>query len=468
MSKKSAIIFTTTWLNSLIKRKPPSTSKDYREINRTGFGLRHTAGGELVFRFRYMRNKKVRVVTIGWYPAMTLDEAHEVHSELRRWYKRGLDPRDEQERCAKQSAREKLALDAVAGVTIRNLIAEWAWWWARPNRKRPREAVRLLKVHLLTPALLGKPANEIAKRDLVLIIDEILKRGSRVMANRMTALICQVFRVAAKRDLIQNDPASGLMEKPGGAEHSRNRYLTEEEVRTFWLTLPKPTLDEHDKRKHALGEPAISYPLRLALKLILITGQRPGEVAGARCDEFNLNERLWTIPPERIKTVRKTEEENEEREHYVPLTDLAVEIIGELLLLAKGRPFLVPNKHSKKKCHLPVAEKSLARALNNCRVKSANGKGMTLFGMRPFVPNDLRRTAATHMGRLGVTRFDQNRVLNHVDSTEGGKYDRWSYWPQKLKALNAWSEELLNIVNDTHPKVVSINQPRRVSRVAGN
>jgi integrase len=464
MSKK----FTKTWLDSLIKRKPPAKPKDWGETNRTGFCLRHTPGGELAFRFRYMRNQKALVVTIGRYPAMTLAEAHDAHSELQRWHDRGLDPRDEQERRAEQNAREKIALEAVAGVTIRKLIAEWAWYWARKNRKRPLEAVRLLKVHLLTPKLLGKPASEITKRDLVLIIDKIVARDSMVMANRMTDLICQVFRKAAKRDLIQNDPASGLEEKPGGDEVSRDRYLDEEEVRTVWLKLSKPALDEHDRRKYAPGEPAISYPLRLALKLILITGQRPGEVSGARRDEFDLNERLWTIPPKRIKTVKKRKKRKLERAHYVPLTDLALEVIGELWALAKDRPHLVPNKHLKEKADWPVSEKALSRALKNCHVVSPDDRGVTLFGLRPFTPNDLRRSAASHMGRLGIDRFHQNKVLNHSDGGVGGKYDRWTYWPEKLKALNMWSEELLSIVNGTQPKVVSINQPRRVSRVAGS
>jgi hypothetical protein len=68
MSKK----FTKAWLDSLLKRKPPAESKDYGETNRTGFGLRHTPGGELVFRFRYMRNKTALVATIGHYPTTTL------------------------------------------------------------------------------------------------------------------------------------------------------------------------------------------------------------------------------------------------------------------------------------------------------------------------------------------------------------------------------------------------------------
>jgi integrase len=463
MSKK----FTKTWLDSLIKRKPPAKPKDWGETNRTGFCLRHTPGGELAFRFRYMRNQKALVATIGHYPTTTLMEAHNAHAELRRWFEQGLDPIEARDRQTEKIALETQKLAATAKITVRNVIAEWAWHYARPHRKRGREAVRILKKHLLVSALIGKPAAEITKRDLVLIIDRVTARKSRVMANRLRALIAQVFRFAAQRDLIPNDPASGLMRQPGGKEYSRGRNLDVDELRTFWSKLAKPVIDANDRRKHAAGEVAISYPLRLALKLILVTAQRPGEVAEARQEEFDLNNGVWTIPPERIKTVSKPEQQLP-REHYVPLTDLALEIVGELSVLAKGRPHLVPNKHSKQKTDLPISEKALSRALKNCQIVSPDGRRTTLFGMRPFTPNDLRRSAASHMGRLRINRLNQNKVLNHSDGGVAGTYDRWTYWPEKLKALNAWSKELVSIVNSTQPKVVPINQPRRVSRVAVN
>lgn len=96
---------------------------------------------------------------------------------------------------------------------MRNVIAEWAWHHARRHRKRPREALRLLRVHLLQAPVKDKPASDITKRDLVLIIDKILARGSTVMANRIRDLTAQVFDFAAMRDLIPSSPAAGLLKR---------------------------------------------------------------------------------------------------------------------------------------------------------------------------------------------------------------------------------------------------------------
>jgi integrase len=451
MSKRT---FTETWIKNL---KPDDGRQDFTEAGRRGFMLRVWPGGQKTFVLRYQRNEKSKVMTLGQWPAMTLSEAHDEHAAALKCLLRGLDPIEERER--ENQAREtvKQRERASQAITVRNIIAEWAWHYARKSRKRPREAVRLLKGHLLKP-LGTKPAIEIAKRDLVRIIDRPMARNKFVMANRLRDLIAQVFRFAAQRDLIPLDPASGLVAKPGGKERSGTRNLNVEEVRKFWAVMAKPDLDAHDRRKHAAGEAAISYPIRLALKLILATAQRPGEVAEARWSEFDLEKRIWTIPPKRIKTVGKRDADEDVFEHLVPLTDMAVEIISELRVLAKGRPFVLPSKHSKQKPDAPVSEKALSRALKNCHVEPTDKKGATLFGLPTFTPNDLRRSAASHMGRIGIDRFHQDRVLNHADSSIGGTYDRWTYWPQKLKALTEWESELRAIVDGKKPKVTPIRR----------
>jgi integrase len=65
--------------------------------------------------------------------------------------------------------------------------------------------------------------------------------------------------------------------------------------------------------------------------------------------------------------------------------------------------------------------------------------------LEPWTLHDLRRTCATGLGRLGVFRFIQDRVLNHVDRTIGGVYDRWEYLPEKRHALEAWGRHLESV-----------------------
>lgn len=428
--------FSETWLKSLVDA-PPTADTTYSEGGRVGFLLRHRIGGAMVWLARYQRDAKPVWLTLGEYPAMTLEQAHEAHGEVRKQLANGLDPKVERQRQRIERERQDEKRKVTEGTTVRNVIAEWVWKHARRRRKRPREAVRLLRVHLLQAPVKGKPASEITKRDLAIVIDRVVARGSDVMANRLRDLIVQVFRFAAEEDLIPNSPAAGLRKNPGGQEQAKERSLNRDEIQHFWRGL------DDAKTK-------ISPPIRRALKLILVTAQRPGEIAQARFEWFDIAARRMTIPKEIAKNGR---------EHYVPLTDLAVELIEELRELAKGRPHLLPSVHSSLKPDEPISERALSRALRN---NHAGEKHPKLFGCEVFAPHDLRRTAATHMTSLGIERLHVAKVLNH---SEGGNitavYDRHSYWSEKQRALAAWETELRSIIGGKLSKVVSIRSATR-------
>src|SRR6185312_13125080 len=101
---------------------------------------------------------------------------------------------------------------------------EWAWHYARRERKNPREALRLLRVY--TEPWEGRPARDIAKRDVTVLLRKIVARGSPVMANRIDALGRQAFAYAMESDLIESNPWVGTG-RPGGEERPRKRNLTD-------------------------------------------------------------------------------------------------------------------------------------------------------------------------------------------------------------------------------------------------
>ena len=426
-------VFTDTWLRSLERRAPPKR-KDYTERGRKGLMLRHWPGGERTFVVRYHRDGAQQIVTLGNYPTVSLEDAHEEHAQIRRMLTQGLDPQEERARLGRQRETERRKRAASDAITVRNVVAEWGWHYARRRRRRPREAVRLLRTY--TEPWEGRPVREIAKRDVVTLLDKIVGRGSAVMANRIDALGKQAFAFAMERDLIESNPWTGIS-RPGGEERARQRKLTERELSTLWHAL-------EDKKTKATEH------VRFALKLILVTAQRPGEVAGARWDEFAGD--VWAIPPNRLKSGARIG-----RPHQVPLSDLALEIVGSVRPLAKGRPHLFPSAHAKRKRDEPMLEFALSRALRNNRTDDG-----TVFGIAWFTPHDLRRTAASMMTALGVQRLHVAKVLNHADRDVTGRvYDRNEYDPEKRQALQLWANHLRTIIAGEHAKVVPIGKERR-------
>jgi integrase len=256
--------------------------------------MRVSPSGAKTFSFRYKRNDVVRFLTIGTYPATTLRMAYEAHAELIKQLNRGEVPSLKQD----TSVPGQLAALRDQGPTVGELAEEFLKRYVYRERKRPEDAARTIEQDILKHWR-HRPARAITRRDGVLLLDKVVDRGAPVMANRVAALLVQMFSFGVNRGMLDATPFTGVP-RPGGTEKSRKRRLSEAEVRTFWRRLTRSRL---------------SFEVRTGLKLILVTAQRPGEVALAESAEFDLERRLWTIPAERSKNGQP---------HEVPLNDLAI------------------------------------------------------------------------------------------------------------------------------------------------
>jgi integrase len=136
---------------------------------------------------------------------------------------------------------------------------------------------------------------------------------------------------------------------------------------------------------------------------------------------MDLGGRVWTISNTKNG-----------RTHIVPLSDLAVQVIEQAAASSEvdSSGYLFPSTGAKGHLRPDSVNTALTRDRN-----------VVDIGNR-WTPNDLRRTAATSMGRLGVNRFILSRVLNHTDSSVDGIYDRHDYLSQKRRALDLWAAEL--------------------------
>jgi integrase len=171
----------------------------------------------------------------------------------------------------------------------------------------------------------------------------------------------------------------------------------------------------------------MSQSIRLALKLMLATGQRKGEILNAQWPDIDLEAGWWTIPAERAKNGML---------HRVPLNTTALAILRELQALNLPRPWLFPSPRAGGQ--KPITAMSVDHAIRRC----------DFDGLAHFTPHDLRRTVATTLGALGFNRLIQDKVLNHVDRTVGGIYDRHSYDKEKQQALDAWDRRLQEILTE--------------------
>jgi integrase len=201
----------------------------------------------------------------------------------------------------------------------------------------------------------------------------------------------------------------------------------------------------------------MSDELRNALKLILITAQRPGEVIRIHTDE--IDDGWWTIPAERSKNGKT---------HRVPLTGLALDIIKQSIEhIKKVRElpadkeysgFVFPCPHLNKieaidrHALSATAARNLKFVLMDSKGKPVldkNGEQVTenRFGIDHFTPHDLRRTAATFMAESGEMDEVIDAVLNHAKQGVIKVYNQYRYDREKQKALEAWERKLIKFTS---------------------
>jgi integrase len=245
-----------------------------------------------------------------------------------------------------------------------------------------------------------------------------------IAANRTLAGIRALFNFALRRGIIEATPVA-LVERPG-EEKSRDRTLTAEEIRAIWL---------------ACG--SLGYPFGTFFRLALITAQRRDEVARMRWNDLDLDEAVWTLPAEATKAGRT---------HAVPLAPAAIDVLRALprkaTTTARGtRPseYVLTSSGDS-----PISGFSKAKP----RLDLTIAKGRNGVPLAAWTIHDMRRSAATEMGRLGVSRFVIGKVLNHADRTVTGIYDRYAYIQEKRHALEAWARYVEDLTNPPGENVV--------------
>ena len=344
-------------------------------------------------------------LTLGRLPDMSLADAREEARRLRDLAARGVDPaRSRASRRA--SPTEAAARSAPAKHTVGALAAEFMERYVKPNRKRPEDAEWLLGRDILREWR-DRDARSITPREVIDLLDGIVDRGAPIQANRTAALLSQMFRFGIQRRIVEQNPVQ-LLVRPGGRERPRERVLTDDELRVF------------------LADPigCTRYPkLAYAMTILLLTGQRRGELARAKWSEIDFEEKTWTIPDENSKTGRG---------HVVPLADWSVQEFQALKKLADGSRWILPTDDGGTAAAPALLTRGLARCLSRFK-----GRGVAAFNL-----HDLRRTCRTGLAALKVEPHIAERVLNHTQPGVAGVYDRHAYLDEKRAALELWSEHL--------------------------
>jgi integrase len=388
-----------------LKPAKPGARYVIMDTERPRLGIRITDKGARSFvHVARVKGANMTRRLIGTYPNVSLSEAREVAETWDRLIAKGIDPKVE-------DRRQRDEIERAARAATENIFAVRAEEWLRTCRKQRqfRETARLVDREL-TPFWRDLPVTEISSRLIKDRVAEVAERSPSV-AWSVLRVIKTLFGWLAEREHIPASPAATIRPKKLiGERRPRQRILSDAEIVSFW------------RATDALGRPYRQY-----YRLLLLTGLRRDELAGAKWSEVDLGKKLFSVPPERFKS---------DCVHLVPLSDAAIRLIdelpqlGEYLFTISGERPIGGFDHHKKRLD----------------------RGM---GVSDWVVHDLRRTCRTGLAKLRVPENIAEMAIGH---SHGGPlqrtYNLHNHLDEIRDALSLWSRHVVSLVDPNHPSNV--------------
>ncbi|HCM6240036.1 TPA: tyrosine-type recombinase/integrase [Klebsiella pneumoniae] len=383
--------------NEILKAKP--REKDFTLHDGDGLFLLVKTSGKKLWRFRYQRpgSSSRTNLSLGSYPALTLAAARQIRDQHLTTLAQGMDPQQQQEQ---ESEQRQIELDSIFSTVAAN-------WFQIKSRSVTEDYAKDIWRSLdkdVLPAIGAIPVQEIKARTIVEALEPIKARGALETVRRLVQRINEIMIYAVNTGLIDANPASGVgmaFEKP----KKQN--------------MPTLRPEELPKLIRSLVMSNLSVTTRCLIEWQLLTLVRPSEASGARWVEIDLNAKLWTIPAERMKA---------KREHIVPLSPQALEILEVMKPISAHREHIFPSRNNPK------------QAMNS---QTANAALKRIGYGGKLVAHGLRSIASTAMNEAGFNADVIEAALAHSDKNEVRKaYNRSTYLLQRKELMEWWGTEI--------------------------
>ena len=385
--------------NEILKAKP--REKDFTLHDGDCLFLLVKTTGKKLWRFRYQRpvSGSRTNLSLGSYPALTLAAARQIRDQHLTTLAQGMDPQQQQEQASEQ---RQIELDSIFSTVAAN-------WFKMKSKSVTEDYAKDIWRSLdkdVFPAIGAIPVQEIKARTIVEALEPIKARGALETVRRLVQRINEIMIYAVNTGLIDSNPASGVgmaFEKP----KKQN--------------MPTLRPEELPKLMRSLVMSNLSVSTRCLIEWQLLTLVRPSEASGTRWAEIDLNAKLWTIPAERMKA---------KREHIVPLSTQALEILEVMRPISAHREYIFPSRNDPQQ---PMNSQTANAALKRI------GYGGKL------VAHGLRSIASTTMNEAGFNADIIESSLAHTDKNEVRRaYNRANYLKQRSDLLAWWGDEIQN------------------------
>ncbi len=384
--------------DSKLKNAKPDV-RPYKLVDGQGLHALVQTSGSILWQQRYRFEGKERTASHGSYPLVSLLEARKKRDELKKLLLEGLDPAKVKRQ---RSANGRFSL----GETFKEIADTWHKQWSEVRSPRHAAYVRRRLEGDVFPVIGDLPITGLRPLDVVKVIKAIEARGAVDIAKRAYQTIGAICRYAVAHGLMDRDPTRDV--KPSDILISRRP--------TNYARVDVRELPDLLRAVEAYqGTPTT----RLALRLMALTFVRTGELIAAKWVEFDFDEAMWRIPPERMKM---------RTEHLVPLSRQATDALRTLQVISGNSELLFPGDRNRKK---PISNNTLLKALERMGFKGR----MTGHGFRGLASTVLHEHGFDHAHiEAQLAHQERNRI--------SASYNHALYLKQRSELMQWWADYL--------------------------
>ena len=362
-------------------KAPDSGNQIYYDREVRGLGVRITSNGAVSFILNYSLGGRERRYTIARYPEKSAIWARAEALRLRSKVHDGIDPLEERQKTYSEP-------------TVHDLAHDYLERHARPHKRRGsvRNDEQMLN-NIVLPKLGDLRVSRVGRRDVEKLHASL--KATPYHANRVLSLLSKMFSLCHEWGWRADTPTKGI---PRFHEDKRELWLTTEQLENL---------------KRALAE----YPDQNAadaLRLLILTGAREGEVLSAEWEQFDLKRGVWTKPSHHTK---------QKKIEHVPLSRVALDVLTRMEK-AKTGPYLFPGRlHNGHRVTLRRCWVQVLKAAGLATEERIQGKRRVLVRYRPRVRiHDLRHTYASHLVSAGQSLHIVGKLLGHTQPQTTHRY----------------------------------------------
>lgn len=408
MPKINGLFFSTD--REIQNLKPQDKRYSVKDKLNKGLFIEVKESGVKSWHYRYSLAGKQERLVIGRYPDLSLKEARQIRDESASLVAKGISPKQDK-------AKPK-------GILFKDYGERYLKEVIKKDRKDPYNMVLCLNNDIY-PMMGSIPLDQVSIEDIRRTIWRKKEQGYDAAANQVRGLLKRMFDYAMMLGLVPFNPVLAIPSRHIHKAKPRDRYLSTNEIRTYYTTLLNSR---------------IYRPRKLGLLLSLLTLVRKSELLRAKWEHIDFDSRIWLIPETKADSAT-----GHSREMVVYMSDQVIEIFKELKIIAGNEPFVF------------VGRKSGTHISHNA-FNTAQKSALSLTDIPDFTVHDLRRTASTHLNEQGFHSDAIEACLNHTMRGVRGVYNKAKYEKERIDIMKKWSNYIFSVIYE--PNLIFFNNAK--------